>query len=773
MNNLLQKLLIASVCVYFSVGLYAQKQIAPFSTGHSGTGSNIDVKYHKCYWRVNPDSTIKAIGGYVQTNFVTINDSVNTITFDLINNLLVDSVLFHNAKLAATNIKHASNILTIGLGTYIRKNNLDSVTIYYHGTPPSPSGASAGYVKARDFVTGQNYICTLSESYEDKNWWPCKADMQDKIDSIDIIVNVPWSGADTFWVASNGRLLDSTISNKSRTFRFHSAYPMASYLVCISVARYNRYYSGTIRIGKAEVPVVYNLIRGKSPQQDSGIVAEMDKIKPVLTMFSSKWGDYPYMAEKYGFYEGLVNAGGMEHQTFSAIASGALTDLPTLVHELCHQWFGDKVTPATWNDLWLAEGFAHYSEALAAEFVPSLNQSAINDMANFKNAAISESMASTRIPDSSIGTSDLIWNTVYGSIVYDRGSMVASMLRCIAGDSLYFLALKNFLSSPGIAYKTATTDSLKYHFNKVLGRDISPFFTDYVWSYGNPTYDINSDNIGNNTLTVSVAAQTQSSGSNVPYFRSPVVLRVQGADVSEDTTITFFDWGNGNLSYAGNGLSAPISGNLLTYHFSFDPLYVTFDPNSVTLALGAIALDLQVLRFNVTTKGEENKAEILFDDNANNVAVMLERSSDGLHYTAIGKMELQPTAHNKQYTFSDSKPLKGNNFYRVFYTNAQGKKQYSKVIRLNNTNKSVAFSILDNPVKNTLHIQLATNAVGSASNNSFIITDMGGKKLIAKEFGASAGKDIHLDVATLPKGLYNISLVKDSAMIQTSQFSVY
>jgi aminopeptidase N len=88
--------------------------------------------------------------------------------------------------LAAGNITRAGNILTINLGTTLANNFIDSVWVYYQGTPPAVLGAAEGY-QATDATSGQNFIYSLSESYEDRDWWPCKADMQDKIDSMDIV----------------------------------------------------------------------------------------------------------------------------------------------------------------------------------------------------------------------------------------------------------------------------------------------------------------------------------------------------------------------------------------------------------------------------------------------------------------------------------------------------------------------------------------------------------------------------------------------------------
>jgi Peptidase family M1 domain len=603
-------------------------EIASRSTGTSGTGSNIDVIYHKIYWRLNPDSggaatPIKYIKGYVQFNFKTTQANVSTISFDINSVLIIDSVTFRAAKLVPASIARAGNIATITLTASLPTNFIDSFTVYYKGVPPAVVGNAQGFQSAVDGASG-NILNTLSESYEDRDWWPCKHDMQDKIDSMDITVNVPWGKAgaisfplvgDTFWVASNGKMVDSTINtiDNSRSFTFKNRYPIASYLVAVSVARYNRYYR-TVNVNGTALPVVYNLLIGKTggTATYNTILSAMDKVNDVVVEFSKRFGDYPFKLEKHGFYDGLVGAGGMEHQTFSAIDPGALTDLNTLVHELMHQWFGDNVTFSNWNDLWLAEGFAQYSEILAKELVPSIGTpaAAFTLRNTFKNSALGYKSQSAWIPNSNTGTSNLIWTanatTGYGGTVYKRGCMVVSMLRAMCGDTIFFNALKKYQTE--LAGKSATTDTLRNYFNRELGRDISVFFNDYiggsdkgtiVGGIGNPINVVNWNapttfGQSGKRLVISMGTQTKSTGNNVTYFRGPVQIHVKGASPVNDTTITIFDWGpttvggtDNRLSYAGKGISIPVAGNKLTFDLSFAPTSVLYDDSSRTLSTGS------------------------------------------------------------------------------------------------------------------------------------------------------------------------------------------
>ena len=572
------------------------------STGNSGTGANLDVVYMRVNWTIDPRTATNIISGTVLIRFKTIVANVSSITFDLNSGSFNNAstvVTYHGSTIAGRTV--ASNILTIPLpATIVASGTIDSVTVAYSGVPPAVSGAAQGYQKGTGTLgaSPNQYTGSLSESYEDRDWWPCKADMQDKIDSMDINVTVPWvTPADTFWVATNGVLYDSTITSNTRTFKYRTRYPIASYLVAVSVAKFNRYYS-SVNINGTIVPVQFYILRNSAIQ--AGAVTAMTKINAVVDSFSRRWGDYPFKLEKHGFYDGLNGAGGMEHQTFSAIANNALTSLPTLVHELGHQWFGDNVSFATWNDLWLAEGPARFSEAYAAEQVPGLGYSAasVQTMKNsLKTGALAQNTESAWIPNSSMGTSNLIWNTNYGTTVYERGGMIITMLRTMCGDTKFRQAMTNYQTA--LAGKSATSDSLRNHFNRVLGVDISGFFNSYVGGSGG-TAAPGGGGIGNNIdtiywsspaanrLVLQVGVQTRSNAANTNYFQGPVVVRATAA--GKDTTIIFYDWGSGNLSNAGNGISAPFEGNSLTYELSFTPTALIYDDSARTLSTGGTRL---------------------------------------------------------------------------------------------------------------------------------------------------------------------------------------
>ena len=121
------------------------------------------------------------------------------------------------------------------------------------------------------------------------------------------------------------------------------------------------------------------------PYVFSSAKSTIDKVPNMIKVFSGLYGQYPFIHEKYGQAQ-FGWSGGMEHQTITSLSE---FDEDLEAHELSHHWFGDKVTCADWQDIWLNEGFATYSEAVY--FGATVNDSVyyqmiLNDMVNAKTA---------------------------------------------------------------------------------------------------------------------------------------------------------------------------------------------------------------------------------------------------------------------------------------------------------------------------------------------------------------------------------------------------
>lgn len=723
------------------------------TTGYSGTGANIDIKYHRFDWSLNPGSG-RTISGTVTTYFETKQNNVSLITFDFtkasFNNASL-VVKYHNSSVGVGVSFPASgnvNILRITLPVSLPINTLDSVSITYSGTPP----AFATYGEGMDLKTIAGLgtaIYTLAESYGDDDFWPCKADMQDKIDSLDFVITTP----SAYRAAANGALISDVVSAPNRIMTYKHRYPIASYLVAVAVAQYNVYNRTPVTIGGTSVPVTYYIGSGRTPT--AGNLATMDYCRDQLVAFSNVFGDYPFKNEKYGMYE-FGWGGGMEHQTFSAMSWGSMTSWSVVAHELAHQWFGDKVTFGTWNHLWLAEGFARYSEALAAELVPAMGQNPSTVRSNFKSIATNATNRtySCYLPDASIANSNLIWNSAYGTTVYERGAMVVSMLRMLLGDTKFYQACRNYLNDPALAYRSATTDDLRIHMqNAAGGYDLTPFFNSYVYGNGYPSYNaaIGWAKSGTNRITLQVTSQTKSTGSTVAYYYTPIAIRVQGSLVSQDTVIVIYDQ-NGQVSRAGDGISAPVAGNILSFNLNFNPVTVTFDPFNQTLAYGSTGmnsvLDVKLIDFVLQQQPAGNQLQVTLTDADNELSeVILQRSPDGMNYTDAGPMTQIPSAGLiKKFSYTDNTPYLPSTFYRVKIVTPE-ELQYSKTLKATH-DLLTGVAAYPNPASKELYVRWnGTNSQPA----TIALTGMDGKMVFQQ---TSVEQFLVIPVNGLPAGTY-------------------
>ncbi|HKK09745.1 MAG TPA: M1 family aminopeptidase, partial [Bacteroidales bacterium] len=372
--------------------------------------------------------------------------------------------------------------------------------------------------------------------YGAKSWWPSKNALNDKIDSLDVILDVfPLY----FEGVSNGVLISNEVAADSSYRRFHwkHKYPIATYLIAIAVADYSfeeQFYTmddDSLRV----VNYVYKGYENLASRQ-------IENLHRSAVLFDSLFMPYPFEQEQYGHAQ-MGRGGGMEHQTMTFVGSWSFE---LLTHELAHQWFGNYVTLANWHDIWLNEGFATYLSGLAYEKAFDTDK-----WWNIWRPQMVSYIASE--PGGSVYVEDIqdVGRIFDPRLSYAKGAWVLHMLRWVIGDEPFFQGIRNYLSNPEVAFGYATHDDLVYHLEQSGDTSLTAFFNDWYYGEGYPTYHIDC-NIQTETNAWITINQSQSH-SSVNFFEMPVPVRFKNEN--EDTTIVFRHHSNGQQFYTEIGFT--------------------------------------------------------------------------------------------------------------------------------------------------------------------------------------------------------------------------
>ena len=485
---------------------------------------NFKVKYYRCEWEVNP--ALYYITGTVTVYFVT-NAAANSITLDLMNSMTVDSVKQRNNPLTKLQV---NNTVQVNFPVSINPGVLDSVSIYYKG-PPANTGFGS-FVQTTH--AGANVIWTLSEPYGSRDWWPCRNGLDDKVDSIDIIVTCPVA----YRAAANGLLQSETLINggaKKVTWWKHR-YPIATYLVCFAVTNFS-VFNNSVQLGSVSLPMQTFCY----PENLASFQSGTQNVLDALQLYHNNFGDYPFIKEKYGHVQ-FGWGGGMEHQTSTFVVS---INEGLIVHELAHQWFGDKITCASWEDIWLNEGFATHLASFYME-----NKYPASILANRKSVINNV----TGSPGGSVWVDDTtsVGRIFSGRLSYNKGSCLLYMLRWKLGDSAFFKGLRQYQKDPKVIYGFAKTADLQRNLEQVSGQNLTEFFKDWFKGQGYPSYKVEWTQFGSSNVMIKMNQVT--SHPSVDFFELPVALKFKNA--TQEKTVVVDNTINGETFIRNIGFIA-------------------------------------------------------------------------------------------------------------------------------------------------------------------------------------------------------------------------
>jgi len=545
------------VFLFSTITLFAQHNISNIAEAEMKSASqmmtfatnpntaNYDVTYHKLEFTVNP--SVFFITGKVTTTFTALSNMA-TVTFDLTNELTVSSVTKNGTPL--TFVQNGNDELVITLPSVQTIGTSATVVINYSGEPSQ--GEDAFTIETH---SGTPILYTLSEPYGARDWWPCKQDLNDKVNSMDIYITAP----SIYVSVANGKEMGQVNNgNGTKTTHFKHNYPIPAYLIAIAVTNY-QIFTQTAGTAPNEFPIVNYIY----PENFTSAQTSLAVTLPIMDLYEDLFETYPFSTEKYGHAQ-FGWGGGMEHTTVSFMAN---FDRELIAHELGHHWFGNKITCASWNDIWLNEGFATYMSGLVVEDFDG--ESAFKSWkADLTFNITSQNGGSVFVPESDIFNVNRIFSS---RLSYNKGAMVVNMLRLKLGDTNFFQGLKNYLADTNLAYAYAETNDLKTHLETISGLSLTEFFNDWVYGQGYPTYNIQAQNMGGGQVKF-IVNQSQSHPS-VSYFEMPLPIKVYGNAGQQMDLI---------LNHTSNGQQFIENIPFVITSFDFDPKNEIISKNNVT-----------------------------------------------------------------------------------------------------------------------------------------------------------------------------------------------
>ncbi|WP_458388167.1 M1 family metallopeptidase [Sphingomonas sp. F9_3S_D5_B_2] len=362
---------------------------------------------------------------------------ISKLQFDLDPELPISALEADGRPLDTSAWRNDGGLVTVSIPQPKRAGERLSLAITYGGRPHVARHApwDGGFVWAhtRD---GRSWVATAVEGEGCDLFWPCFDNSRVEVGTVTQHIIAPKGLS----APSNGRLLGVERLPDGRTcWNWRASHPN-NYAVAIDVAPYELAWQiHQSRFGN-HFPIQYWYLPGEE-KQATALLAEMDR---TVDFFEATIGPYPFGDEKVGVVE--TPHLGMEHQTINAYGN-AYKAAPEgydwlFNHEFSHEWFGNQLTNADWDDMWLHEGFASYMQPLTVGWLSGrLGYDAAmfkqrQQIANKHPVVSGRHAIESDVSDPAKGPANDI---------YYKGSWVLHTLRGMIGDDAFWRATRRLV----------------------------------------------------------------------------------------------------------------------------------------------------------------------------------------------------------------------------------------------------------------------------------------------------------------------------------------
>lgn len=746
---------------------------ALFATAQNKIGENFNVTHYEIHLN-NIDFTNHTLQAQTIVTLTAVNPT-NTIALEL-KSLTVSAVTATGANVS--NFAQNGDVLTINLASALTANATASFTITYGGNTFNESWGGIMWTNG--------YVCNMGVGFESiphnlgKCWFPCVDNFTDKA-TYDVFVTVP-----TAMSAVCGGNLINTNDNGDGTHTVHYNMPqeIATYHISFAAGDYVEWtdtYNGIER----DIPITVYV----KPNQINSVPGTFVHVKDIANFYETCFGPYPF--NRIGYV--ITSVGCMEHVDNIGITSGVLTGNTTqeeyVAHELSHMYFGNKVTCATAEDMWLNEGFAQFcgvfyrSDVYGEDDFQQAMSTKTNSIANWCKSQ------SNWIPLNNIPQT----MTYDSQAVYNRGAVVVNTLMNYLGRETFLSGLRSYLASH--SYSAASSEQLRDALTAATGIDMNGFFDTYVFTAGMPHYGVDLLNVTQNgnqyDATVKMTYQHygpehvgQNNRVEVTFIDNEGQMQtelVNWEGLEENKTVTL------NIS--------PIAAFADYYNHFLD---AKFDKNLTTTTPATLGIEQQLsiivnsVEGSVMLRGEEH---LVAPDNDPGIPGL---TLSTRHHWNVLRLDLGETDVTGKFTFSNNSNMDGDiihsendsavllyradindTWHSIPYAQQGNWKlgiltvsdlqsgQYT-IAAIDKTQLGLGENNLDtkkmflapNPTEN--HVKISTNLDNS---NILIINNLG--QTIS--FYPMSEKEITISVEDYPAGIYYVNLLDEKKNIISTE----
>jgi aminopeptidase N len=450
---------VAALALGLTTAVAGPADAVTFTPGASGVGDpyfplegngGYDVGHYLLDLAYDPPT--HALAGTVT---ITAKATQNLSRFDLdLSGMKVSAITVNGSK--ATFARDGQE-LQITPRTGLTKGSAFDVAVTYHGSPKTITGSPIVFGADYGWQYTPDGAFVGDEPNAAHTWYPVNDHPSDKA-TYTYDITVPKGTK----VVANGDFLGSKVTGSTSTWTWDETNPMASYLATMDIGKWD-FVRGTSPGGIPETMAVDpKLAKEASTDDVFALTGE------ITDYWSKEFG--PYAFTSTGAIVDNVPDVGFSLETQTRPLYGFSPDPGTMSHELSHQWFGDDVSVATWQNIWLNEGFATFAAWLWGEHTGGDSTYAA------AKGEYDQIPAGSSFWDQAVA--DPQRDTMFSGAVYDRGGMTLAALRHKIGDTDFFTILRTWTKQH--RYSTATTAQFEALASKISGQDLTSFFDTWL-----------------------------------------------------------------------------------------------------------------------------------------------------------------------------------------------------------------------------------------------------------------------------------------------------